>query len=234
MEKLSRLYRFPANYKEAQVHAHASKFGKSHQKLKDGTLVPVCPCCENLTSTKLIPLCYHTTPSPPQPGEEIFMIATDVSLYFLFVKMCIFYLLLKMLVFDAYTAFMSSQGQYCANLHAANPTQTCAYTVSGYNLNSSVDQMTLNIVDILGLAFTVFSIIYFIFFRRELFRIRDWLDFNEVSQDDFTLLVEDIPAFIFDEDTTKDSLEFEYKAELEERFEEKIFEWLEKMVHYKD
>ena len=34
-EKLDRMYNFPANYKEAEIHAIASKFGYSNNKLKN-------------------------------------------------------------------------------------------------------------------------------------------------------------------------------------------------------
>jgi hypothetical protein len=34
-EKLDRMYAFPASYKEAEIHAIASKFGYSNNKLKN-------------------------------------------------------------------------------------------------------------------------------------------------------------------------------------------------------
>jgi uncharacterized protein YegP (UPF0339 family) len=200
--------------KEAQVHKIASKFGYRHHKLANGENVPVCPCCENHTSTMDIPLCYSTTPDPPQEGNQVFLVATDCSLYFIFVKMVIYYLILKVLIFDAFTIYASSKGSFCTNYHAANPNKICAYTLSGYNLKSAADQAYLNIVDILALAFTLFSVIFFIVFRKRMSKVRDWLDFSTISQDDFTVLVEDIPKFIFDEGTTKSNIEFEYKLEL--------------------
>lgn len=39
-------------------------------------------------------------------------------------------------------------------------------------------------------------------------KVRDWLDFTTISQDDYTVLVEDIPKFIFDEGTTKSNVEY--------------------------
>ena len=35
-ERLDRMYKYPADYKEAKVHEMASRFGYSHNKLKDG------------------------------------------------------------------------------------------------------------------------------------------------------------------------------------------------------
>ena len=35
-------------------------------------------------------------------------------------------------------------------------------------------------------------------------KMQDWLDFNETTEDDFTVLVEDIPAFLYSEEYEKD------------------------------
>ena len=83
------------------------------------------------------------------------------------------------------------------------------------------------------MVFTLLSIVFFIVFRKKLNEIRDWLDFNIVSQDDFAVLVEDIPKFIYDPDTTTSDISFDLKVELEYIFEEKIREWLTRVVHYK-
>lgn len=139
-EKLDRLYKYPASLKEAKVHKLSSAFGYRHYKLANGESVPVCPCCENRTSTMEIPLCYPTTPDPPQEGNPVFLVATDSSLYFIFVKMVIYYLIMKVLIFDAFTVYASSKGSFCSSYHAANPTKICAYTLSGYNLKSAADQ----------------------------------------------------------------------------------------------
>lgn len=155
-----------------------------------------------------VPLCYGTTPDKPEEGKEVFLVATDASLYFIFVKMVILYLVLKLLVLDAFTLYSSMHGNYCTQLHLANPKHLCAYSLSGYNLNSAANQAAINTIDVLALAFTLLSIIFFLIFRKQLGKIRDWLDFSVVTQDDFAVLVEDIPKFIFDEDTTKDQVKF--------------------------
>ena len=117
------------------------------------------------------------------------MVATDCALYFIFVKMVIYYLILKVLIFDAFTIYASSTGSFCTQYQAVNPTKTCSYTLSGYNLKSAADQAVLNIIDILALAFTLFSVVFFIIFRKRMAKVRDWLDFTSISQDDFTILV---------------------------------------------
>ena len=192
------MYRYPANLKEARVHKLASKFGYKNPELKNKEKVHTCPCCENLISTMEIPLCYSTTPQKPEEDQDVFLVVTDASLYFIFIKMVIFYITIKFLIVDAFTIYAGMQGSYCTNL-AAHSAHKCAYTISGYNLKAIADQHFLNIMDILTLVFVVFSIIYFMIFRKSFNKIRDWLDFNIVSQDDFTILVEGIPNIIYDE-----------------------------------
>ena len=142
-----------------------------------------------------IPICYNATPDQPKVGDPVFMLATDVSLYFILVRVIIFYLILKFLVFDAYTFYASMSGKYCS---INGP---CLTTYSGYNLKSAANQSDLDIISYLAFAFVIFSIVFFLIARKQVNKLRDWLDFNEVSQDDFTVLMEDIPKFLYDEAT---------------------------------
>ena len=47
-----------------------------------------------------LPLCYSTIPGKPEVGEDVFLIMTDVSMYFTFIKMAIIYLILRVVFFD--------------------------------------------------------------------------------------------------------------------------------------
>jgi hypothetical protein len=165
--------------------------------------VPVCPCCQNLTSTMEINICYSTSPNKPEVGQPVFLVATDTSLYFYFVKMVIVYLLLKLLVVDAFVFYAGSQGQFC-HLNFVKTGATCSYLYSGYNLKAAANQTILNYIDLAALAFTILSCAFFSVFRKKMAKMQDWLDFNETTEDDFTVLVEDIPAFLYSEEYEKD------------------------------
>ena len=199
------MYRYPASYTEADVHSKATTFGYAYHELKSKEKVPICPCCDNLTSTMDIPICYGASPEQPKVGDPIFLLATDVSLYFTLIKVIIFYLVLKFLVVDAYIIYASLNGSYCPNLATLHKTNSvikvCSMTYSGYNLNSASNQSSLIIIDILTCAFALISVIFFIFARKHVNRLRDWLDFNEISQDDYTVLMEGIPSFLYDKPT---------------------------------
>ena len=43
--KIDRLYRYPADYKEALIHKKANKFSYHNKKLRNGEEAPICPCC---------------------------------------------------------------------------------------------------------------------------------------------------------------------------------------------
>jgi hypothetical protein len=74
LHQLQRIYAFPANLKEAQVHAIASEFGYKCARLKSGELVPECPCCEKTVCTVQIPICYQTIWKPPELGQEVYLL----------------------------------------------------------------------------------------------------------------------------------------------------------------
>ena len=61
-------------------------------------------------------------------------------------------------------------------------------------------------MDILSLILTILSIIYFILYRRKQSRLIGWLDSNNKSQKDFSLLIEDIPLFIYEKGMKKDKV----------------------------
>ncbi len=112
-----------------------------------------------------LPLCYSTIPGKPEAGEDVFLIMTDVSMYFTFIKMAIIYLILRFLVFDLFNIMKSIDGGYCAEVSSSD--DPCAYFRSGYNLKSAKDQDVLNIIDILCLSFTILSIVFFLIFRKQ-------------------------------------------------------------------
>ena len=58
-------------------------------------------------------------------------------------------------------------------------------------------------MNILSLTLTIFSIIYFIVYRKKQARMISWLDRNNKSQKDFSILIEDIPLFIYEKGMKK-------------------------------
>jgi hypothetical protein len=85
----------------------------------DGTEAPVCPCCQNLVDTMPIPIEYGTSPfyfcGEPniKAGDRVFLLDSGTSMYFIFIKMCIYYLLMRFLVCDLYNIISSHGGHFC-------------------------------------------------------------------------------------------------------------------------
>ena len=113
------MYRFPATNLNAEIHKQATKFGYNCPtfKNKEGKTIisPVCPCCGYLVTTYEIPICYPTLPSQPALGENKFLLTNEASLFFLFVRMAICYMLFRFLILDAYVMYLSIWGSYCQN-----------------------------------------------------------------------------------------------------------------------
>lgn len=222
------MYRFPASVKEALVHKRASQFGYNSPEMRDGTKTPICPCCENPVNTIELPLSYDTIPAVPKVGDQKFLLNSGTSLYFTFIKMCIGYLVLRFLICDAFNMWTSYHGHYCKE----NPSKCSDYFnsyFSSYNKHTPADEHLMNIVDYLNVAVTIVSIIYFYFCRKYLSRINDVLEQSNVSQDDFSLLVEDIPIFVYEEETTTQDVKFEYENFIKDKIEIKIKEWIKQV-----
>jgi hypothetical protein len=66
-------------------------------------------------------------------------------------------------------------------------------------------------MDILSLLLTILSIVYFIIYRRKQAQLIGWLDRNNKSQKDFSLLIEDIPLFIHEKNMKKDDVNYNYE-----------------------
>jgi len=120
----------------------------------------------------------------------VFLLPAGVGVYFRFIKIAIFYLILRFLILDAYTIYWSLYGSYCANLHHENYTDLCLLTISGVNLKTLQDQDKLVMLDWLSLGFTFISILYFWYFRYRIKRDYGWMDICEdVSQENYSLLL---------------------------------------------
>ena len=140
-------------------------------------------------------------------------------MYFLFIKMVIGYLIIRFLVFDIFNILKAINGSYCANSAIANIKMNkfvCSY-ISGYNLFASNNQSSLDQISIAGLVLTIISIVYFVLCKRKQTRLIRWLDRNNISQQNFSVLLEDIPLFIYDDDTDRDTIEYNYEVHIHQK-----------------
>jgi hypothetical protein len=187
-EKMNRIYAFPADPLAAEVHKQAIKFGYNSPLMKDGTVAPICPCCENLVNTVPLPLCADTSPisfcggADVGAGQSVFALSPGASLYFTFVKMCVYFLLLRFLVSDLYNLWTSGQGHYCER----NPRQCSGdfYSfLSGYNKHTEQDVHLVDTLGLLNIALTVLSVVFFYFCRKYQYRLYAFLKRSETTQD---------------------------------------------------
>ena len=119
-------------------------------------------------------------------------------MYFMFAKIAIIYLVLRFLLVDVYCLIVSANGHFCANYALTHTSQLCSFFLSGFNLKSVSDQVHLNVLDILNLVLTLLSIVFFLVCRKVTSRMQNWLDYADISQEDYTILIENVPFFIHD------------------------------------
>lgn len=168
------MYQFPASIKEAEVHRRATRFGYNSTKMKDSSSVPICPCCENPVNTIPIPLCYGTSPGPIVAGETKFLLNSGTAMYFIFIKMCILYLLMRFIIADGFNLWTSYMGHFC-KLNSKQCTGDYNSYLSGYNKHTQQDEEFVNIVDYLNIGVTVASIIFFYYCRKYQFKLNSIL-----------------------------------------------------------
>lgn len=123
-------------------------------------------------------------------------------MYFQFIKMVIKYLIIRFLLFDLVNIILSQSGDYCSQaLMWANKesirsnlpvseTDICFFTtMSAFNLKSAANQSLLNILDICSLVMTFCTIAYFVLYKKYEYKLVSWLDSNNVSQQDYSVLL---------------------------------------------
>jgi len=115
-------------------------------------------------------------------------------MYFKFIKVVIYFLILKFLIIDVYATFIGVSGTYCSELQKRGETDLCIFTASFVNLKTIEDQKKLVNLDYLSCAFTVVSIVFFLYFRTNMKKYYSWLDnCSEVSQENYSIFLENIP-----------------------------------------
>ena len=134
-------------------------------------------------------------------------------MFFSFIKMAIIYLLIVFLVVDAYQLIVNILGNYCdknVNLCEGN----FFGKFSTYNLyEDKTMKGYVYTMDILCLLIVLGSIPFFIAYRKIQYQIYDKIDAENQTQDDYTILVEDIPILDFKTGSSKNnkhSIEFNY------------------------
>ena len=224
------MYIFPAKNEYALLHRNATRF--SYKNLENNLSSTLrCPCCGNFIFNQEFSLLQSTEPDPPEIDQPTFLLPPGVSMYFKFIKVVIYFLLLRFLIIDLYTIFIGAGGAYCSQLQRQGSTDLCIFTASFANLKTSEDQRKLVMLDYLSCAYTVVSIVFFLYFRTNMKKYYSWLDnCSEVSQENYSIFLENIPM---PEEMSEDgqvlSQDKFYKKLIKDEIMKKINEWFNKI-----
>jgi hypothetical protein len=117
-ERMNQSYAFPSTLQQAEIHEIANTFGYNSLVNEDGSPSSICPCCKLPINTQALPMNYETTPDvrlDSIEGEE-FKLSAGISMFFTFIKMAICYLILRLVLTDAFNLISSAAaGTYCEN-----------------------------------------------------------------------------------------------------------------------
>lgn len=136
----------------ANVHYKSNMFGYR----KDNEF-RVCPCCLERVKERQFDFCTTDVDNG--------FLTSDVVLFFAFIRMLIYYFIIRFLVSDAYNLTTSYLGFDCAKTTHCNP--SILQRLSVVNKISHINE--LFVVDILNLAFVGISMIYFSSYDRYLY-----------------------------------------------------------------
>lgn len=190
LTKLNLIEKFPASVLMAQYHRQANKFGKANAQQTE-----VCPCCEERVNNAPYPFCLNST------HEDL---PASVALYFLFLKMVIIYLVLRLLIADGYNLFTNWFGHDCGDPKVPEM-KGCLYAdkYSRASVSNKVLQDDkLWVLGLVDMAAVLFSIAFFVMYR--FFEYKEYVrhDVSEQTQDDYSLFVRKIPVVLFQKKAT--------------------------------
>lgn len=100
---------------------------------------------------------------------------------------------MRIIIFDGFTMLVSLGGHYCID----NPKICQAFLskLSGYNLAHRADVYWVEAMDILSLAFTIGSIIFFLTFRRYQHKLNNFLMFSHKGEEEYSIFMYNIPWY---------------------------------------
>ena len=137
--------------------------------------------------------------------------------------MVIVFMVVRFVIVDFYNLVTSFNGKYCALLAAKDYNLGKACTtflidiLSGYNKHAKEDREAMNTLAVLSLLFVVVAIAYLIWYQLDSYKLYYFLENNDVSQDDFTVLIENIPSLIYDsQHRTMEQNSFNYREFIKE------------------
>lgn len=166
-------------------------------------------------------LCMETKPVTIEAGQEKYKLNSDVTLFFFFIKMSIFYLLLRFLVTDSYNIYSSMHGHYCTNFPTMCANLFNSY-LSGYNKHTDEDAPYLELMNTINIFMTVLSLLFCLYNRKVQYNLFEMLDQTDITQDDFSIWIENIPQII----TAESPLCCDYEQYLNRMVDSKLKKWI--------
>jgi hypothetical protein len=219
---MAQSYAFPATIARAEIHEIANIFGFNSLVNSDGSPAAICSCCKLPINTQELRLDYDTTPDITKERlEEEYYLSSGIAMFFTFIKMAICYLLLRLVLTDAFNLISSMAGDYCRK----NPCDSLLTSeISSYN---KIDEQSLvYVLDILNLITIVFSMVFFNFYRKVQYRIEMLINCAQHTQDDYSLFLTNIPILLIDDGADPNNIKFDYADKLKRYFEGKLTDWI--------
>lgn len=160
----------------ANVHYKSNMFG-----VRRGHENRVCPCCLERIKDTQFDFCATDVESS--------FLSSDIVLFFAFVRMLIYYFILRFIISDAYNLYTNYIGSDCSRTQYCRPSIVQKLSI----VNKLTHSGELFMVDLLNFAFVGISIIYFFSYDRYLYNWYYNMSVSIQTEDDFSIFVTNIP-----------------------------------------
>lgn len=170
-------------------------------------------------------------------SKDVFQIQAGDALFFCFVKLLITQLVMRFVIMDAYNLYTNYLGTYCSEPAQVNSKHVCKTLwvdlSATPNKNTFHDQHYFITLDYLNFVLTIVSIIFCLYGRAKLYVLYNQLETWDVTQDDYSVLIEDIPIIPFiRRDARVKDVNKQYQTFIKKIIESKIRTWLNSFYAY--
>ena len=108
---------------------------------------------------------------------------------------------MRFFILDAYNLYTNQMGNYCSLPAQAKSLTVCTTPlIDNYatpNKSTPQGQPYFIILDFLNLVLTFVTIVFFVYGRIKLFSLYNSLETWDVTEDDYSVLIEDVPIIPF-------------------------------------
>eukprot|EP00825_Cyclidium_porcatum_P020203 TRINITY_DN22981_c0_g1_i1.p1 TRINITY_DN22981_c0_g1~~TRINITY_DN22981_c0_g1_i1.p1 ORF type:complete len:408 (-),score=42.21 TRINITY_DN22981_c0_g1_i1:1013-2236(-) len=174
----------PPNVILCELHQRANRMGKlkeNHNQSNEKVLV--CPCCRFQIDNEVYGLCTNT--------DNLKNYSIGIPLFFQFVRFCLFLLFIIIIIHGIKQVIDNYQSNYCGSRQIKYKCETGIMTM--FCTENQKLRGPDQVQDTLNLLCSLILIVAIILWRRRVHKISSEVDFKQVQQSNFNIIISGLP-----------------------------------------